>query len=173
MTKKTRRKIDPATEARIALAAVREDATTADLARQYQVHPNQIYAWTKQLLEHAGRAFNPGVGADAEVEREREVEKLHAKIGQLTVERDFLAKRSGTGSERLQRTIRLPLPRQRWSSLITQLGLTSNRAAVARREAPVSDRAPIVPQIHRIRMAYSSLASSTPAASSNHNNHTL
>ena len=54
-----------------------------------------IYAWKKQLQEQAARAFDAGVGRDAEEVREREIEKLHAKIGQLTVERDFLAKRSG------------------------------------------------------------------------------
>jgi transposase len=94
MTKRTRRKIDAGLKAKIALEAVREEATVADLAQRYQVHPNQIYAWKKQLQDQAARAFESGTG-DATADREREIERLHAKIGQLIVERDFLAKRSG------------------------------------------------------------------------------
>jgi transposase len=94
MTNRTRRKIDAGLKAKIALEALREQASVADLAQRYQVHPNQIYAWKKQLQDQAARAFQSGQG-DGAGEREREIERLHAKIGQLIVERDFLAKRSG------------------------------------------------------------------------------
>lgn len=94
MTKKTRRRIDAALKAKIALEALRETESVADLAVRHQVHPNQIYAWKKQLQDQAARAFESG-GEDAEAKARRKIDELHAKIGELTVERDFLAGRSG------------------------------------------------------------------------------
>ena len=66
-----------------------------DLAQRCQIHRNPIYAWKKQLLDHGARAFDPKVGLEAEAASARGIEKLHAKIGQLTIENDFFAKRFG------------------------------------------------------------------------------
>jgi transposase len=65
----------------------------AELPAKYQLHPNQIYVWKKQLLDGAAAMFSGGTGKEAS--REAEVTELYAKIGQLPVERDFLSRRSG------------------------------------------------------------------------------
>ena len=92
---KSRRRIDGALKAKIAIEAMREQSTVTELAQRYQVHPNQIYAWKKQLQDHAARAFDAGIARDADTAAAREIEKLHAKIGQLTIENDFFVKRFG------------------------------------------------------------------------------
>jgi transposase-like protein len=72
----------------VALAAVRGDKTMAELAEQFDVHPNQIQDWRRKLLDQAGQLFDRG--SHSPEEAEHKVKELHAKIGQLTMERDFL-----------------------------------------------------------------------------------
>jgi len=75
------------------LAAVGGDRTLAELVKQFDVHPNQIQDWKKQLMTKAEQVFGAGP-ADA-VTHEQMQQKLHAKIGQLTMEKDFLASALG------------------------------------------------------------------------------
>ena len=95
MTKRKRRNHSPAFKARVALAAVSGDRTLAELSDQFDVHPNQVQDWKKQLLNGAENVFG-GHAVKAE-HNEVETQKLHAKIGQLSMENDFLSKALGHG----------------------------------------------------------------------------
>ena len=86
--KRPRRNHSPAFKARVALEALKGEKTLAQLAAHYDVHANQITSWKSQLLANAATIFGAGL-AEATAERDR-IRELHAKIGELTVERDFL-----------------------------------------------------------------------------------
>ena len=89
MTKRNRRTHSPAFKAKVALAALKGDRTLAELAQQFDVHPNQITTWKSQLLEGAAEVF--GQGKAAASGPAVDVKELHAKIGELTLENDFLS----------------------------------------------------------------------------------
>lgn len=76
-------------KAKVALEAIREELTTAELSKKYNIHPTMINGWKRQAIANMAQAFE-SKGALAPDISTKEVEKLHAKIGQLVVERDFL-----------------------------------------------------------------------------------
>jgi transposase len=90
MTKRSRRTHAPAFKAKVALAAIKGEKTLADLAQQYDVHANQITAWKAQLAEGAAGLFG-GVTAGAATPPAVDLKVLHAKIGELALENDFLS----------------------------------------------------------------------------------
>jgi transposase len=87
--KRTRRNHAAAFKAKVALAALKGDKTLAEIADQYEVHVNQVAQWRSQLLERASDVF--ATAAERNESVGPEVKELHAKIGQLAMENDFLA----------------------------------------------------------------------------------
>ncbi len=87
----TRRRFTSDFKAKVALEALRGDKTIQEIAGRHKVHPNQVSSWKRQAMDGLGAVFSNGADK-ARMEHEDEVHGLHAKIGQLTVERDFLAK---------------------------------------------------------------------------------
>jgi len=92
LARRSRRNHSPAFKAKVALVAVKGEQTIAELAKRFEIHPNLITHWKTQLLENAAVAFN---GASTKADEPVDVQALHAKIGQLTLENDFLEKALG------------------------------------------------------------------------------
>ena len=95
MSKRPRRNHSPAFKARVASEAVKDGQTLVELAERFQVHPNQIMEWKKQLLERAEEVFSK----DRKAETGPDIRELHAKIGQLAMENDFLSHALGRIAE--------------------------------------------------------------------------
>jgi transposase len=89
MSRRPRRNHTPAFKAKVALASIKGEKTLADLAQQFDVHPNQITQWKSQLQEGAAGVFGSDARSDSDVPRV-DIKSLHAKIGELTLENDFL-----------------------------------------------------------------------------------
>ena len=88
MTKRTRRTHSPAFKVKVAIAAIQGERTLSELAKQFDVHPNQITAWKAQLLEGAAEIFGASrTGPEPAID----LKALHAKIGELTLQNDFLS----------------------------------------------------------------------------------
>ena len=87
MSRRPRRNHLPAVKSKVALAAIKGEQTVSELAQRFDVHPNQITQWKSQLLERASDVFENGASSK---EPPVDVKTLHAKIGELTLENDFL-----------------------------------------------------------------------------------
>ena len=88
-----RRNHSSAFKAKVALAAIKGDRTISELAQQFEVHPNQISAWKKQLLASAEEIFD--AGGSSPRDQDAQIRELHTKIGELAMEKDFLSKALG------------------------------------------------------------------------------
>jgi transposase-like protein len=79
-------------KAEIALASIKGEKSLSELATEYEIHPNQVSQWKRQFLENASKAFDDGDHGKEDADRQKEVDRLYRKIGQLEMDRDFLKK---------------------------------------------------------------------------------
>jgi transposase-like protein len=91
IVQRSRRNHKAAFKAKVAIAAIKGDQTVAELAKRFDVHPNSMVQWKSQLLERAAEAF----GGDGPKNSGPDIKDLHAKIGQLALENDFLERALG------------------------------------------------------------------------------
>jgi transposase len=94
MKAKRRRRHDPEFKARVAIEAVKNIRTTAQIAKDFDIHPAQVSDWKKPMLENVVESFSAGKKKSTEEELSAEKDQLHAKIGQQAIEIDFLRKKS-------------------------------------------------------------------------------
>ncbi len=94
MGKVSRKRYSAEFKAKVALEAIRGDLTLSELASKHGVHQTMIAAWKRQAMERMAESFSGGAAA-SKTASEAEIAKLHAKIGELVVERDFLSKAFG------------------------------------------------------------------------------
>ncbi len=94
MSSTRRKRYSAEFKAKVALEAIRGEQTISELAARYELHPNMITNWKRQAIENMVSAFSGASDRNTKTE-EAQIKELHAKIGQLTVERDFLAKAFG------------------------------------------------------------------------------
>ncbi|MGC2404309.1 MAG: IS3 family transposase [Acidobacteriaceae bacterium] len=152
MSRRTRRNHNAAFKAKVALAAIKGEKTLAELAQLYDVHPTQVTAWKAQLLEGASGLFGSG-STGKESAPAVDLKTLHAKIGELTLENDFLFRcaRQGRADERkamIDRGHDLPLTRQ-----AELLGLSRGSLYYQPRAVPAADLA-IMRRIDELHLDY-------------------